>query len=292
MYKVSVIIPTYNGAHKVVNALKSLEQQTLKDFETIVVIDGSIDSTLEVIRQTSFNLSSLKIIEQENGGRSKVRNNGVREAISDLIIFMDDDMRFTPEVIEQHINHHQKYSNSILGGNQIEDLSEIQNDIQFYKRYLSLRWLKKYNQGLNKLNKHNLFLTAANMSISKKLFVQIGGFDENLTDAEDKKLALKALDDGIDIYFKKDIIGWHDDFITCGSYIKRRREYEKAQTTTKLNTPISKFVKLAYFPFAQKYFVTLIDKNFFIHFLTQYLRYRLYTLVIWGLARYYPNHSI
>ena len=114
MNKVSVIIPTYNGAHKVVKALKSLEHQTCQDFETIVVIDGSTDATLEVLKKTFFNLTSLKIIEQENGGRSKVRNKGVKESKSNFIIFMDDDMRFTPKVVEQHLFHHQRHANSIL----------------------------------------------------------------------------------------------------------------------------------------------------------------------------------
>ena len=244
LLKISVIIPTYKGAHKVVNALKSLELQTFQDFETLVVVDGSTDSTKEIVENSSFNLSSLKIIEKENGGRSKVRNAGAEEAESDLIIFMDDDMRFTPEVIKQHTLHHQNYPNSILAGNQIEDPTVIKNDIQSYKRNLSLKWLLKYDKGINKLNSSTLFLTAANMSIPKELFTRLGGFDESLTDTEDKMLALKALEKGVDVYFNNDIIAWHDDFITCKSYIKRRREYEKAQTAANLDTPALKFIKL------------------------------------------------
>jgi len=257
-----------------------------------VVIDGSTDATLEVLKQSSFNLNSLKIIAQENGGRSKVRNRGVRESVSDLIIFMDDDIRFTPKVIEQHVFHHQKRSNSILTGSQIEDLSVIKNDIQHYKRHLSLSWLKKYNQGLNKLGKQNLFLSAANMSIPKKLFMKLGGFDECLTDTEDKKLGIKALDLSFDIYFNKDIIGWHDDLINCQSYILRRREYEFAHSSANLEAPISKLKKLSYFPFAQKLWVKLIDADFFINILPKKIRYKFYTLVIWGLSRYYPGKSV
>lgn len=291
MYKASVVIPTYNGVHKIVNALKSLEHQTYSDFETIVVIDGSTDATLEVLNQTSYHLTSMNIIVQENGGRSKVRNRGVRESESEIIIFMDDDMRFTPEVVEQHLRHHQSYANSILAGIPIEDPSRTKNDIQSYKRHLSLNWIEKFDKGLNKLDEKNLFLTTANMSMSKKLFLQLGGFDESLTDAEDKKLGLKALELGVDLFLDKNIIGWHDDFITCRSYIMRRREYERAQMAANLGTPISKFKKLIYFPFAQKYLVRLIDKNYFINFLPRIIRYRFYTLVIWGLSRYYPNRK-
>ncbi len=57
--KISVIIPTYNGASKIINCLKSLDQQTYQEFETIVVIDGSTDQTLELLGNQTFNLTSL-----------------------------------------------------------------------------------------------------------------------------------------------------------------------------------------------------------------------------------------
>ena len=103
--------------------------------------------------------------KKENEGRSKVRNRGVQESESEIIIFMDDDMRFTSEVVEQHLRHHQSYANSILAGIPIEDPTKIKNDIQSYKRHLSLNWIEKFDQGLNKLD--------------KKVFLGILSFSEN-----------------------------------------------------------------------------------------------------------------
>ena len=71
---VSVIIPTYNGAHKILNVLKALEQQSYCDFETLVVIDGSTDNTADVVSNATLNLTSLRIVQQKNKGRVAVRN--------------------------------------------------------------------------------------------------------------------------------------------------------------------------------------------------------------------------
>src|SRR6187397_1060160 len=95
----SVIIPTYNGAHKVVNVLRALEQQTHLPDEVVVVIDGSTDNTAELLRTNTFKLPSLRIIEQPNGGRAQVRNRGAKEASQDLLIFFDDDMRPVPQSV-------------------------------------------------------------------------------------------------------------------------------------------------------------------------------------------------
>lgn len=55
-HHVSVIIPTYNGAKKINNILDSLEQQSFKNFETIIIIDGSTDNTLEIINKKKEHL--------------------------------------------------------------------------------------------------------------------------------------------------------------------------------------------------------------------------------------------
>ena len=62
--KISVIIPTYNGAHKIMNVLYSLERQTVKPDEVIVVIDGSTDNTVELLKQQQLNFISFKIIDR------------------------------------------------------------------------------------------------------------------------------------------------------------------------------------------------------------------------------------
>ena len=288
----TVIIPTYNGAHRIKNALHSLEKQSNKNFETIIVIDGSTDNTEDILKNTRFDLEAFQVIKQENGGRSKVRNRGAREAHSELLIFMDDDMRFAENTVDQHIMHHHGHGSSILGGNQFEDKALLTRDIQHYKLHLSESWLQKYSEGLNRLSSDNLFLTAANMSVKKKLFDALRGFDERLTDAEDTDLAMRAISDGIPVFFNSKIIGWHDDFITCRSYVKRRREYEKANKQIEVSGSVSAVKKILYWPFSHKILIRMTDANFFKYTLPKSIRYKLYSFIIWGFSRYYPSKSI
>ena len=82
--KFSIIIPVYNKANTIVQALDSIFSQTFKDFEVIVVNDGSTDNVLEVLK--SYN-NSVKVITQRNGGVSVARNKGIENANGDYLCF-------------------------------------------------------------------------------------------------------------------------------------------------------------------------------------------------------------
>jgi glycosyltransferase involved in cell wall biosynthesis len=86
--KISVIIPTYNRAHCVNDAIDSVLSQSFQDIEVIVVDDGSTDGTSEVLRAYE---DRLKVIRQSNGGVSAARNNGIRAARAEWIAFLDSD---------------------------------------------------------------------------------------------------------------------------------------------------------------------------------------------------------
>jgi glycosyltransferase involved in cell wall biosynthesis len=88
MLKVSVIIPTYNRAHCLSDAIDSVLAQSYQDFELIVVDDGSTDSTPEIIAAYGKRLS---YIIQPNGGVSAARNTGIKKAQGEWIAFLDSD---------------------------------------------------------------------------------------------------------------------------------------------------------------------------------------------------------
>ena len=95
MPEVSVIIPAYNQAHYLAEAIRSVLGQTEPDFELIVVDDGSTDSTAEVARGISDH--RLRYVYQENQGLSAARNAGIRQAVSPYLTFLDSDDLFLPE---------------------------------------------------------------------------------------------------------------------------------------------------------------------------------------------------
>ena len=230
--EVTVIIPTYNGAHKVVHTLHALEEQTFQNFHTLVVVDGSTDNTIARIEATRWQLHSLQIIYQANGGRAKVRNRGAEEVDSGLIIFFDDDMRPTKSCLAAHVFHHQHHNHTIAVGTQINDWERAGTEIQRYRCHNSRRWERKLNENTSgaakKLNRHQLHITGANFSLSYDTFCQLNGFDERLTDMEDYDLAVRANEAKIPIYYVPTAHAWHDETCSLSEYIDRKKDYVRA----------------------------------------------------------------
>ncbi|NDE89725.1 MAG: glycosyltransferase family 2 protein [Alphaproteobacteria bacterium] len=99
---ISIIIPTYNRANTLGNALHSLTQQSFQDFEIIIVDDGSADKTKSVIKEFQQKNLQHKIIyvSQDNQGPAIARNTGVEHARADIIVYLDSDDRLYSSALE------------------------------------------------------------------------------------------------------------------------------------------------------------------------------------------------
>src|SRR5215204_5307150 len=93
---VSVIIPCYNQAHFLGEAIESVLAQSYPHFEIIVVDDGSTDNTFEV----ASHYSKVRLIRQENRGVSRARNAGLRESEGSYVVFLDADDRLLPGALD------------------------------------------------------------------------------------------------------------------------------------------------------------------------------------------------
>lgn len=87
----SIIIPTYNRAHLISKAIESVISQTFKDWELIIVDDGSTDNTKELIYFYQENEPRIRYIFQENAERSAARNKGIENSIGKYVCFLDSD---------------------------------------------------------------------------------------------------------------------------------------------------------------------------------------------------------
>jgi glycosyltransferase involved in cell wall biosynthesis len=104
--RISVVIPTYNSAALVVEAVESVLAQTRPAFEVIVVDDGSTDDTAE--RLAAFG-ERIKYIPKPNGGVSSARNRGVQEATGECIAFLDADDVWHPRKLEIQLAAFEKH---------------------------------------------------------------------------------------------------------------------------------------------------------------------------------------
>jgi glycosyltransferase involved in cell wall biosynthesis len=95
---ISIVIPLYNKEKEVLRAINSVLSQTVKDFEVIVVNDGSTDKGPGIVRSISD--PRIRVIDQDNAGVSAARNRGIEAANTDLITFLDADDEWEPEFLE------------------------------------------------------------------------------------------------------------------------------------------------------------------------------------------------
>src|SRR5712692_851790 len=104
---VSVVIPTFNRARQVQAALKSVLAQTYREFEVIVVDDGSTDGTgealQEIISLEGSNGKQIRYFFQPNQGQSAARNQGTEEARGEWVAFLDSDDVWLPEKLEWQV---------------------------------------------------------------------------------------------------------------------------------------------------------------------------------------------
>jgi len=104
----SVIIPLYNKVHTINRTLLSVLNQNYKDFEVLIIDDGSTDNGVSVIEKYTKD-SRIRIIRQENQGVSVARNVGIQEAKSDFIAFLDGDDEWLPEYLQKVTEAIQKF---------------------------------------------------------------------------------------------------------------------------------------------------------------------------------------
>ena len=101
-------IPVYNMSKWVGECLDSILSQNFTDFEIICVDDGSRDNSLEVLNSYAARDSRIKVIHQQNGGRSAARNTGLDNASGDFILFVDSDDYITETTVSILIETHKK----------------------------------------------------------------------------------------------------------------------------------------------------------------------------------------
>ena len=117
--KVSIIIPVYNCEKYLEDCLNSVQQQTYKNIEIIIVNDGSTDNGIEIIKKFIKNKKNWKVIDQKNQGLSMSRNNGFDISTGDYIFFLDSDDEIPENAIEKLIENAIKNKSDIVIGNMV-----------------------------------------------------------------------------------------------------------------------------------------------------------------------------
>ena len=115
--KVSIIVPVYNVEKYLIGCIDSILNQTYKNYELILVDDGSKDSSGEICDEYARKYSNITVIHQNNQGQAVARNHGVQVSSADWILFVDSDDVIHPHLLEFLIRAiHESQTNSSFSG--------------------------------------------------------------------------------------------------------------------------------------------------------------------------------
>ena len=244
MTSVSVIIPTYNRCELVQKAIDSVLAQTYLDFELIVIDDGSIDETPQVIPLKYG--ERICYIWQENAGESAARNRGIQQAQGEFIAFLDSDDTWHADKLEKQVNT--LLQQPEIGGIVCQG-ELIDKDGQLIAQPLRYTNLTSADLIAEKLVLGNDPTISTTLVIRKSIIECIGGFAENIHYGEDADFCLRAsLNCKLDIYpevlvqirvhlssqtsllSKEKAIQWYQDHQTIMERIKQQSNQPELQT--------------------------------------------------------------
>jgi glycosyltransferase involved in cell wall biosynthesis len=190
---VSVIIPTFNRAALLEQTVDSVRSQTFKDFEIIVVNDGSTDATEEWLR----NQDDLRVVSQENKGIATSRNNGAAIAKGEWLAFLDHDDLWAPDKLQVQAQFVIKNSDVAL---------VAAKHVTIGKRFSTPShpvWIK--GDLLVKAFTES-FIHTSSVMIRKDVFEKIGGFCPEYQFADEFDVWLKVARDHVIAYVNQPIV--------------------------------------------------------------------------------------
>ncbi len=178
--KISCIIPTYNRYEYLKRAIDSIYAGDEIPNEIIIIDDGSNDNTKDITKD----YKNIIYHYIDNSGVSKARNEGIKKARNEWICFLDSDDIWEKEKLKNQIHFH-KNNKDILVSQSNEKWIRNNNQVQLPKKY------KKYQGNIFKEAIKECIVTMSSLMINKRVFEEIGYFDESLKVCEDYDLTLK-----------------------------------------------------------------------------------------------------
>ncbi len=196
--RISVQMCTYNRKHLLGRALEALFHQNFPrdEYEILLVDDGSTDGTEEYVRSLAAPCRLTYLWQEHRGfGLARGRNLGIRKARGPIVLFVDDDIVASPNLLAEHVATHHKHLDHVVRGwvNHVNDLDNIRGP-RFNMEDIS-----------------TAFFWTSNVSAMRKHLLQAGLFDEEFNEYgwEDLELGMRLKDLGLEMTFNKRAVVYH-----------------------------------------------------------------------------------
>lgn len=195
---ISIIIPTYNRAHILSKTIKSVLEQSYKNFELLICDDGSTDETERLVK--SIKDTRIIYLKQENKGPGAARNLGLKNAKGEIIAFLDSDDEWLPKHLEYCIEFFELYpeADMVYTQNEIvfsedsrrkpEHYSYKKKEIPYIEKKEGFRLYK--NLVFNEYLQSCISATPCTV-VKKEVFDKIGLFNEDLSSGQDYEMWLR-----------------------------------------------------------------------------------------------------
>jgi glycosyltransferase involved in cell wall biosynthesis len=219
----SVVVPTYRRPELLRRCLDSLDRQNLprERFEVIVVDDGSGDETAGVLDRAGV----VALAQPRNAGPAAARNRGVAQARGRLVLFLDDDVAATPDLLSTHLALHDAADDRLLGVLGRVDWDPALTVTPF------MRWLDRsglqfgYETWLREgpVDPPYAAFYTANLSMHRDLLDEVGGFDERFPYAafEDMELAFRLAAAGFHLDYRPAAQAFHTRSMDLPGFSRR-----------------------------------------------------------------------
>ncbi|UCG32640.1 MAG: glycosyltransferase [Phycisphaerales bacterium] len=178
---VSVVIPTFNRASLLCEALDSVYAQTFTDYEVIVVDDGSTDGTPQMIERYN---GRLRYIWQENRGAGEARNRGIAEARGEWIAFLDSDDMWHAEKLARCMEYAEREPETAIVFHPMVEIDGAGNRVRGRSKRA------RAGRIVDDLFGH-CFVHTPTVVVRRRVLEEVGGFDGSLTVCEDYQLWLR-----------------------------------------------------------------------------------------------------
>lgn len=230
----SVIVPVYNRIDEVRDLMRSLAQQTLKDFEVIIVEDGSTLPCKKAVDEFSDQVN-VQYHYKNNEGRSIARNYGIEKATGEYFIFFDSDCIIPPTYFETLSKKLKEKYTDCFGGPDAahQSFSDLQKAINFsMTSFLTTGGIRG-----GKVNLEKFVPRSFNMGYSRQVWQNVGGFREMFS--EDIDMSTRIRQGGFSIQLINDAFVYHKRRTSISKFCRQVYVFGMSRITLKLLYPNS-----------------------------------------------------
>ena len=234
MQEVSVVIPNFNGMAYLDGVLSSLERQTIRNFEVILVDNGSTDGSCAFVSAEYPWVHMIQL--PENYGFSRAVNEGIHAARSPYVLLLNNDTEAEPDFLEEMVaalRRHKKAFSCQAKMIQLHDRDKMDDAGNYY---CALGWA--FARGKGKDIRHydreqKIFSTCAGAAIYRKKFIdRIGDFDEeHFAYLEDVDLGYRARIAGFENWYIPEAKVYHVGSATTGTRYNKKKVFLAARNT-------------------------------------------------------------